>query len=330
MLDQLSLLTSDGDSIVSVGPPPKSRAVGQLCKIVRYPMGIRGFAGWGMRTIPPAKIIHAWSLTAALAVKGFPRRKKCKGLLSLPFRPRNKDLKSLLGLVGKSRFQLTVPTHTARTALLHAGFDAQAVHVLNPCSEQIEDMQDRRRRTREALGVSNEEYLLVAAVEMIRDAGHRYASWAHAIVRQIRDDVRLLLPGGGPIRTYVEFFAHTTGYDDEVFLTEDRFDRCDALAAGDIALFVGERDIGVCSLAAAMAAELPIVASETPEIAECIPHEVAGLLCGIRDPRAVSAAILRILEEPGLAYRLAAEVKQRARKLFGAEISRKQLTEIYG
>jgi phosphatidylinositol alpha-mannosyltransferase len=164
---------------------------------------------------------------------------------------------------------------------------------------------------------------------MVRLAGHKHASWAHAIVRQIRDDVRLLLPGAGPAERHVRFFAATTGYDDEVFLTGDRFSPAEALAAGDIALFLYEQDVGVSSLADAMAAGLPIVAADTPEVAECVPDGTAGLLTPIHDPRAASAAILRIIEEPKLAQRLVESVKQLTEQHFAPNKARKALAEVY-
>jgi glycosyltransferase involved in cell wall biosynthesis len=276
-----------------------------------------------------AKIAHAWSPAAALAAKTYARRARCGAILSLPHRPAIKDLRLVRRLARKGRCHVTVPTHIAKFALLWGGLDESTVHILNPCAERIEYFEEKRRRTRQALGIGDEQYLLIAPSQMVRGAGHKYASWAHAIIRQIRDDIRLLLPGAGPAEQSVRSFAATTGYDEEVFLTGNRFSREEVLAASDIALFLAERDIGVSALAAAIVAELPIVASNVPETAEFLPHEVARLMPPVRDPRAVSAVILRILEEPGLVYQQVAAVKKQAEKHFDPQTTRKTLAEIY-
>jgi glycosyltransferase involved in cell wall biosynthesis len=169
---------------------------------------------------------------------------------------------------------------------------------------------------------------------MTRYAGHTYACWVHAILRQIRPNVRLLLPGSGPHSQHVKFFAATTGYDSEVFLTEHRFRRDECLAAADVAFFLAERDSGTAALAAAMAAGLPIVASSTADLAELAPGEEAGVpACAIpaapRDPQTGTAAALRILDDPALARRLSGNAAARAAQRLAPLACRDRLRQVY-
>jgi glycosyltransferase involved in cell wall biosynthesis len=68
------------------------------------------------------------------------------------------------------------------------------------------------------------------------------------------------------------------------------------------------------SLLEAMAAGTPVVASRLPGYDEVVQDEVNGLLVPPRRPRLLAAALRRLLDEPQLAPRLAAEASRSARR----------------
>ena len=330
LLDQLRLLAGEAETVVSVGPPPRHAPFTLPVAATHRPLNSPALCGWRMRNLANEySLLHAWSPAAARAAEAIARTRNVSVLRSLAHVPDKTELKALLRSMRKRGVHVTVPTSAARRALLHAGAPSHAVHVLPPPADEIDDVQGRRTRTRKALGLSDRETLLVTTAEMTRWAGHKYASWAHAILRQVLPDFRLLLPGGGPAEPQVRFFAATTGYDSEVFFTGDRFRPADALAAADIVLFFCERDRGVAALVSAMAAGAAIAASHTPDVAECAPHEQAAVLSQPGDPRSASAAVLRLREEPGLAQRLGRSARQRADEYFARGDCRRRLEEIY-
>jgi len=330
MLRQLSLLAGDDDLIASVGPAPQLAGVDLPARAVHCPLGIAECCGPRIdKAIGDVHFVHAWSVRSARAGAALCRRRKLRFVLSMPCRPDRRQLRRRGPGGFRSASGLTVPTHADRAAMVAAGLDGSRIHVLPPPARPLNDAEGRRRRVREQLGIGDGQRLLVAPSEMIRDAGHKYASWAHAIIRQMLSDVALLMPGGGPIERHVRFFAATTGYDDEVFLTGDRFGLEDVLAAADVALFLANRPSGVAPLAAAMAAGVPIVATNTPQIAELAPHEQAALLSRPRDPRAASASLLRVIEDSALARRLGQAARRRAAELFNVDSVRRRLAEIH-
>ena len=337
MLDQLELLADAGETIVSLGPPPRLTGLERLVRTVHCPLGLPQLAGLRMGKLARgARLVHAWSVTSALAAWALGRTGGPVALLSLPHLPAaGRALGRIRRLTRRAGLHLTVPTRSARAALMRAGLDGQAVHVLPPPAPTGDDADTntRRSRARKALGLSDKQHLLVSPAAMVRGAGHKYASWVHAIIRQLLDDVLLLMPAGGPIQDRVQTFAATTGYDGEVFLPEDAaaagLSPADALAAADIAMFPAERDTGVAALAAAMAAGLPIVASRTPDIAECAPHETAALLASPADPREAASLLLKLIETPDLAEKLSAAARRRAGELFDVQVCRGRLEEIY-
>ena len=333
-LDQLNLLAGPGNQVVSLGRPPGHAGLTLPVKAVHRPLGSAALAGWRLcNQVGGVAILHAWSpagLRAGQAVRERSPARAPRLLLSIPCAPASsRALERLVQDIRQGCFHLTVPTHAARQSMIAAGAPAEAVHVLPPPAPPIDQLQRRRARVRAELGLSDSEQLIVAPSEMTRYAGHKYASWAHAILRQVLPGPRLLLPGGGPCEGHVRFFAATTGYDPEVFFTGDRFSRDDVLAAADVAVFFQEKNSGVAALTAAMAAGVPIAASAVPDISEIAPHDDAALLVEPADPRQATAAVLHIVEDAHLGKRLAAAAKERAARYFSLDAGLKTLEAIY-
>jgi phosphatidylinositol alpha-mannosyltransferase len=84
-------------------------------------------------------------------------------------------------------------------------------------------------------------------------------------------------------------------------------------AAADVfvAPNVGGESFGLI-LVEAMAAGLPIVASDIPGFDEVLTDGVEGSLVPRRDPRALAAGVARILEDPALSARMGAAARARA------------------
>ncbi len=328
-LDQLSLWVSSGDRIVSLGSPPPYANLPQPMERVHCPLGLSQLAALRMgRHAEAADVMCAWSPKASGAVKSLARRRgvpKFVRLSAVPNRIQRSWRDRLAG------WDVIVPTQAARQRLLRMGLKADYLHTLPPAAETPDPAEAslQRQETRRALGVGDSQSLLVAPEAMVRGAGHKYASWAHAILRQILPNVLLCLPGSGPNERHVRTFAGTTGYDSEVFLPGDRFAQRDILAAADVALFLAEADVGVSALAAAMAAGVPIVASNTPDIAEWAVHNQTALLCPPRDPRAAAACLLRLIEQRDLADRFRQVTRRQAAEQFAPETCKVRLKEYY-
>ena len=90
----------------------------------------------------------------------------------------------------------------------------------------------------------------------------------------------------------------------------------------------GQESFGI-ALVEAMAAGLPVVATDIPGYREVVDQGVEGLLVPPRDPEALAAGLLRILTEPELAARLGEAGRERARS-FDWSIVVDRLEALYG
>ncbi len=90
---------------------------------------------------------------------------------------------------------------------------------------------------------------------------------------------------------------------------------------------VGQESFGI-ALVEAMAAGLPVVATDIPGYGEVVSVGVEGLLVPPRDPGALAAGLVRVLTEPELAARLGEAGRERART-FDWPIVVDRLEELY-
>lgn len=91
---------------------------------------------------------------------------------------------------------------------------------------------------------------------------------------------------------------------------------------------VGQESFGI-ALVEAMAAGLPVVATDIPGYREVVTDGVEGLLVPPRDPEALAAGLVRVLRDPGLARRLGEAGRERARA-YDWPIVVDRLAELYG
>lgn len=336
-LEQLTMLAGPDDAIVSIGPPPRlpgPDAAGAKLPVraVHVPMGFAALAGRRREMKELAggvEVIHAWSVSAAAA--GELAAEGQAVLLTLSHVPAPEKLDAVLEGLSRHALRVTVPTEAAAQILKSAGAHEETVHVLAPPAALIDPSEAAQRRNgmRKALNLSDDEQLIVAPGEMTMGSGHKYASWVHAILRRIFPGVRLIMPSGGPQLESVKSFAASTGYGADQLMPGEEFALLDALAAADVAVFFHERQCHVSAVAAAMAAALPIAATATAGVAECVGDGEAAVLVPARDPRAGSAAVTRLITEADFAGRLGAAARERAERLFDPQHWRAKLEEIY-
>lgn len=333
-LAQLRLLLGPRDMVASIGPAPaalrRHQGPALPVKTLHCPLGLARLGGMALqRMAVKASLVHAWSPFSAYAGAVAAKRQKLPLLLSLACLPDKRALRDLRKDSAGNGMALTVPTDHGRRVLLAAGLDSSAVHVLRPAAEPAARRDARRRRVRQRLGLDDGNFVLVALGEMTRQAGHKQAAWAHAIVMYLRTDFRLIMPGGGPWRAAAQRFVQATGFGPTVVLTDNDLTLPDALAAADAALMLCEHDCGVSDLAAALAAGVPILASRTADIVECTDGGDAALLVDPNDPQHAAAALLSLREEAHLADDLARRGLAFARATFDRSAVRQDLDRIY-
>ena len=111
-------------------------------------------------------------------------------------------------------------------------------------------------------------------------------------------------------------------------IPNDRLPPYHAAAEAFVSAATGQESFGI-ALVEAMAAGLPVVATDIPGYREVVTDGVEGLLVPPRDPEALAAGLVRVLTEPQLAERLGRAGRERARS-FDWPVVVDRLEELYG
>jgi glycosyltransferase involved in cell wall biosynthesis len=101
------------------------------------------------------------------------------------------------------------------------------------------------------------------------------------------------------------------------------------LAAADIFVLPSRSEGFSNAIVEAMAASLPVVATEVGGNAEAVQDGVSGIIVPSEDVAALSAAILQLLSDPSKAAQMGSEGKRLAAERFTTDAMMKQITSVY-
>jgi glycosyltransferase involved in cell wall biosynthesis len=138
---------------------------------------------------------------------------------------------------------------------------------------------------------------------------------AFAIIQQRYPEARLTIAHDGPLRAELEALAASLGLRQTRFIGSVSPESRGALYdASDIYLMSPNADNMPLSLLECFASGLPVVSSSAGGVRNIVEDRVNGLLFAPDDHQAMAACALRLLEEPGLAARLASNARSECAK----------------
>jgi len=155
---------------------------------------------------------------------------------------------------------------------------------------------------------------LVAALQMVR---LRYPQW------------RLVIVGDGPLLEQLQAQIAEAGLSDQIFLAGRCSNIVPLLCSADLFVFPSEVEGLPNAVIEAGLAGLPIVACDAPGVNDVIQHEETGLLVEPRNPPALAAAIIDLLEHPDKAQRLATLARQQMIAHYSTQASLECLYRAY-
>lgn len=159
---------------------------------------------------------------------------------------------------------------------------------------------------RAELGIQRTAKVAITVARLEEQKGYRTFMAAALDLIADTEDLVLLWVGHGEMAAEINEWIIKHDLEDRVKLAGFRTDVRSLLRASDLFILPTVYE-GGCSqaLLEAMDEQLPIVVTDTSATAEVISHELNGLLIPVGDASALTAAALRLLDDTGMARRLA-------------------------
>ena len=193
--------------------------------------------------------------------------------------------------------------------MLYNGVDVDAFAAAGAASGS-------RLDARRELGVGPDELVLlqVARLDYLKD--HATAVRTLARVAARAPQARLVLVGDGPERPGVEAQVRELNLGDKVRFLGLRKDVARLLPGADLFLLTSVSEGIPLTVIEAMAAGLPVVATDVGGMSEVVADGSTGLLAPARDDAALAERILRLAGDPELRRRMGAAGRARAKDRF--------------
>lgn len=157
-----------------------------------------------------------------------------------------------------------------------------------------------REVAREALGIAPDELVVMTVGRLNRMKGQRHLVDAVPALATRCPRLRVVLLGQGHLHDALQAQAAALGVADRVLLAGHRPDARRLLDAADVFVLPSITEGMPLAALEAMDAGLPVVATRVIGTSEVVADGKTGLLVPPRDPRALAAALSRLLGDPEL------------------------------
>ncbi|MBI5015082.1 MAG: glycosyltransferase family 4 protein [Deltaproteobacteria bacterium] len=259
----------------------------------------------------------AHAQTLGLLASRFAGMRRVLATRRVDFVPRDRLVNRWKYGSGISRF--VAISAAIRDILVRFGVPAERIRLVPSGVDFTPPPEGGGAAVRRELSVAPGQPLVGTIGALVDHKGQRYLVEAAALVLRERPEARFAIVGEGELRADLEARAEVLGLGDRLLFTGFRRDVPAVLDALDLFVLPSHLEgLGTIVLDA-LAAGKPVVGTRAGGIPEMIEDGRHGLLVPPRDPPALAAAVLRLLGDPELGRRLAAEGRTRALGSFSAD-----------
>ena len=190
---------------------------------------------------------------------------------------------------------------------------------------------DEVRSARAGLGLNDAEAVILAAGRLSLEKGHADLVAATALLTRASGlpPFRVVMVGDGPERDALVRQASSLGISDKVVLAGFQRDMAPYFAMARLLALPSHSEGSPNVVLEAMAAGLPIAATQVGGVPEIIVDRETALLVPARDPDALAAAVGELLMDPELSRRLGATAAKKAQTTYTLESYRRTLGSFY-
>ena len=205
----------------------------------------------------------------------------------------------------------------------------KALYVPNGKDLSPFEISISKEKAKNRLGFGKEIILIGCISRLFESKGQEYLIRAMPRLLKEKPEIKLLVVGGGRMKDYLEKISQELGVSKDVIFLGERKDIPELLKAFDVFVFPSLREGMPGALMEAMAAGLPVVATNIGGNVELVENNETGLLVLPANPREISTAVLKILDTPKLSATLGKKARNRIKNDFTLEKMAATLDGIY-
>jgi glycosyltransferase involved in cell wall biosynthesis len=227
---------------------------------------------------------------------------------------------------------ITVCQAFARDLSRNTGVALDDISVLhNAIRPQLPATGTEAQAVRSKFGIADDESLILAVGRLSKEKAHIDLIAAFSGLRKSTPKVnaKLIIVGDGPEREKREAAADSLVCKESVVFAGQSSDVWPFYFAADVFVLPSHSEGSPNVLLEAMAAGIPIVATEVGGVPEMVEHNQGALLVPASDPPALGAAIARVLTDNNLARHLTANASSLVGTRYAPENYVRSLVEIY-
>ncbi len=235
--------------------------------------------------------------------------------------------RSFLGLNGlKYRHgvdRYVTVSHAIRRVLIDDGLDPDRISCVHSGIDvgrfDAEPTAAERAALRAELGAPGDGPLIGNVAWFADHKGQIYLVEATPAIVAAHPDARVVLIGDGELRETLETRARELGVGEKILFPGWRNDVPACLKSLDLFVMSSHLEGLGTSVLDAMAAGTPVVGTAAGGIPESVIDGETGLLVPVRDPDALAAAVVRMLDDPDLAARCREAARRRVMERFSVD-----------
>jgi glycosyltransferase involved in cell wall biosynthesis len=188
---------------------------------------------------------------------------------------------------------------------------------------------DARRRIRDELGISPDQFLIGCVGRFVNFKGFKYLIRAAARLKVRVPTLAVVIAGDGPLRAHLESEIRDHGAESIVRLIGWRSDVHDLMAAIDLFVMPSLGEGFGLVLLEAMAQQTPVVATRSMSAPEIVIDGATGCLVNPADDVDLARAIEHMARNPSLRQQMGEAGYRRLRRAFSVDVMVEQTERVY-
>ncbi len=208
--------------------------------------------------------------------------------------------------------------------------DNKTIVIYNGVDEERFSPLKSPTSIRTEFGMDEETVVVGTVSSLTPHKGHEYLIQAASLVLGTLPSVKFLIVGDGPLRQRLEDQAKNLNIHPAVIFTGTRKDIPEILSLMDVFVLPSHTREGLgIAIIEAMAAERPVVATDIGGIPEVVNNSETGLLVPPGDPKALSKAIIELLQDPSRAKTMGEKGRIRVKEKFTVKKMLSEIENVY-